>query len=69
MRDVEAIDIWRAANLMIEMFAEDATLKAAMRADALLAEGDTEGFVIWKRIAKAIHDLHRQSRAPEEQCQ
>jgi hypothetical protein len=54
--------------MMIEMFGEDATIKAAMRADALLEEGDREGFVIWKRIAKAIDDLNRQSRAPEEQC-
>ena len=38
------IDIWRAVNLMIEMFAGEAALKAAMRADALLEQGDTEGF-------------------------
>src|SRR5690348_8245019 len=40
-------DIWRAANMMIELYAGDAAVRAAMRADAVLAEGDTEGFFAW----------------------
>jgi len=55
-------DIWRAANEMIRMFGEDARLRAAMRADALLEEGDTEGCSVWKQIIRAISEL--QSSAP-----
>jgi hypothetical protein len=51
------LPVWRAANLMIEMFGEDAALKAAMRTDALLEQGDTEGFFAWKRITRAIGAL------------
>jgi hypothetical protein len=51
---------------MIEMFGADASLKAAMRADALLEEGDTDGFFAWKRITRAIDDLRREKRGPGE---
>jgi hypothetical protein len=51
---------------MIEMFGEDAALKAAMRADALLEQGDSDGFFAWKRIARAIDDLAREKREPGE---
>ncbi len=64
---IEPTDIWRAANMMIEMFGEDATLRAAMRADALLEQGDTEGFFVWKRIARAIDDLSRTEQWPGTQ--
>jgi hypothetical protein len=66
MWDLPPIDIWRAAHLMIEMFGEGAALKAAMRADALLEQGDTEGFFAWNRITRAIHDLAREKREPDE---
>lgn len=66
MSELPPIDIWRAANLMIEMLGEDAARKAAMRADALLEQGDTEGFFSWKRITRAIDDLSRETRGPDE---
>ncbi len=53
LHEIDPTDIWRAANIVIEMFGEDATLRAAMRADALLEQGDAEGFFVWKRIARA----------------
>jgi hypothetical protein len=67
MSDIAPTDIWRTANLMIELFGDGATTNAAMRADALLDEGDTEGFFVWKRIARAIDDLSRQSRTADDQ--
>jgi hypothetical protein len=51
---------------MIEMFAGEAALKAAMRADTLLEQGDTEAFFAWKRIRRAIDDLSREKREPDE---
>lgn len=38
---------------------ERAALTVALRADALLDQGDMEGFNAWKRIVKAINELER----------
>jgi len=51
---------------MIHMFGEDAQLRAAMRADALLDEGDMEGCSSWKQIAGAIADLQELRAGPDE---
>lgn len=66
MPDIASTDIWRAAHMMVELYGDEATIKAAMRADALLGEGDTEGFFLWKRIARAIDDLSRMTRARDD---
>lgn len=47
-------DIWRAANLLIKQHGENAALEAAMRADALLAEGQIDGQRVFLRIIDAI---------------
>ena len=67
MTDIAATDIWRAANMMIELYGNDATIRAAMRADALLEQGDTDGFFVWKRIVRAIDELSQTHRRPGEQ--
>jgi hypothetical protein len=38
---MDEVDIWRAADQMIRLYGEDALLRAAMRADALLDQGDS----------------------------
>ena len=55
----EEIDIWRAANLLVKRHGSDAEIAAAQRADELLAQGDTDGQRIWKRILAAVHELRR----------
>ncbi|MGH6975238.1 MAG: hypothetical protein ACRED6_11475 [Stellaceae bacterium] len=37
------VDIWPAANLLIERHGTDAAIIAAQRADELLAKGDLDG--------------------------
>lgn len=59
------VDIWRAAHQMMQLYAEGALWRATLRADALLDQGDTQGFFAWKRIARAIDDLGRGPRAGE----
>jgi hypothetical protein len=56
---MDEIDVWRAANEMMKLFGDDAATRAAMRADAMLDEGDVDGFHAWTRIARAIDDLRR----------
>ena len=41
------IDVWRAANIIVKQHGEDAAIIAAQRADALLAEGDIEGQLVF----------------------
>ena len=40
------IDIWRSANLLVKKHGEDAGIQAAMRADAMLANGDLDGYAV-----------------------
>jgi hypothetical protein len=40
------IYIYRAANLLIEHYGEDASIHAAMSADALMEKGDLDGFAV-----------------------
>ena len=56
------LDVYRAANELIEQHGEDAPIHAAMRADELMATGDMEGVAVWKRIVKAIEELQSQER-------
>ena len=58
-------DIYMAANILVKRYGDDAATQAAMRADVLGAENDTEGQREWIRIMKAIEELRR-TRAPEE---
>ena len=52
-------DIFHAAKLLIDRHGEDAALRAAERADGLLAEGDPDGSGVWHRILEAIEELTR----------
>ena len=40
---IPAVDIWRAAKLLVDQHGADAPIRAAQRADELLAAGDIEG--------------------------
>jgi hypothetical protein len=53
---VADIDIWRTATYLVKN-RDDAEMHAALRADELLAVGDTEGHIVWTRIGLAIKNL------------
>jgi len=59
-------DIWRAANLLLKRYGADAAAQAAQRADTLLADSDSEGCAIWKRILAAVAELARTTPAEGE---
>lgn len=50
-------DVWRDAHLVMKNHGDEATLVAAMRAEALLANGDTAGCSRWMKISRAIREL------------
>jgi hypothetical protein len=43
-----AIDIYRAAKLVIDRHGDDASLYAAARTAVLAGEGDVEGAAVWR---------------------
>ena len=45
-------DIFRAARLRIAQHGQDATFRAARRADELLEEGSIDGSAVWQRIRR-----------------
>ncbi len=63
------IDIYRAANELIEQFGDAADIEAAMRADERLAAGDMEGEAVWLRIVKAIEELLAEERPGDAEVQ
>jgi hypothetical protein len=56
---IDNLDIYRAANLLVERHGPDVAIGAARRADELLAGGNPEGYAIWKRILQAVNELAR----------
>ncbi len=62
------LDIYRSAKLLNDQHGEDAGLKAAMRADAMLEKGAMAGAATWRRIVKAVEELQRTEPAPGERA-
>ncbi len=58
-----AIDIYRSAKLYIDAHGDQAALRAAVRADALLDAGDLDGAATWRKIIAAIEAMR--STEPE----
>jgi hypothetical protein len=55
----DAIDIYRAAKLVIDRHGEEAALYAAVRTAVLAGEGDVEGAAVWRQITAAVDELQR----------
>ena len=53
------LDIYHTANLLVKHHGDDARLHAAMRADAMLKDDNSDGYAVWKRILRAIEELQR----------
>ena len=49
--------IWQASGAMVKRYGDDAAGEAEFRADALLVEGDADGYVVWRRIIEAVEGL------------
>ena len=61
----DIIDIYRAANLVIDRHGDDAALYAAARTAVLAGEGDDEGAEVWRQITAAVDELQRERRPDE----
>jgi hypothetical protein len=58
-------EVYRSAQLLIELHNSDAELYAALCAHAFSARGDVEGLNLWLRIGSAIHQICRQKEPNE----
>jgi hypothetical protein len=54
---ISDLDVYRAANMLIERHADDALIEAARRVDLMLERGDRDGQLVWLRIKRAIEAL------------
>ena len=54
---IPEIDIWRAANLMLNRYGDEADIESAIRAEELAEAGDRAGEAVWRRIIDAIGQL------------
>ena len=54
---IPEIDIWRAAQLMLRRYGDKALEESSARADELMAAGDYNGAVVWRRITDAVPQL------------
>ena len=54
---MDELDIWLSAKHLVYLYGDDATIRAARRADELLAQGDLDGAGAWRRIITAINEL------------
>jgi hypothetical protein len=65
-RDIGTRHIRHGYLLVQQYGAEEAPLIAARRADALLELGDVDGQRVWKGVLKAVEELVRVERTPDE---
>jgi hypothetical protein len=54
---IPEIDIWRAAQLMIKRYGDNALEETAARANELALAGDDAGAATWRRIMAAVTQL------------
>jgi hypothetical protein len=54
---ISDLDIYRAANLLIERHGADALIEASRLIDRMLDRGDLDGHLVWLRIKRAIMAL------------
>ena len=63
-RAVSEIEIYRAANLLIQRHGRDTAVEAGRLLDLMLDRGDMEGRQMWLRIRRAIVQLQAAQIGP-----
>ena len=65
-RVLSDLDIYRAANLLIQRHGRDAAVEAGRLLDLMLDQGDMEGRPVWLRIRRAIVQLQAMQIGPTQ---
>ena len=56
-RNVDELDIYRTAQLLVNLHATEAPIHAVLRCDQLAARGDLDGAAVWERVLGAVDVL------------
>ena len=56
-KNLNAAEIYRTANLLIDTYGEMAPVGAFVRADQLADDGDLFGRAVWLSVARVAEDL------------
>ena len=54
---ISDLDIYGAANVLMDRYGQDAPLLAIKRATKMLDAGDLNGYAVWKRILRAVEEM------------
>ncbi len=54
---MEQMDVWQSANQMMRLYQAGAEMAAADRANAMLVQGNTNGFNLWTQVVWAIREM------------
>jgi hypothetical protein len=57
MEEPVEVDIWRAANLLVHQFGDEAETFVMQWADLMLERDDQEGQLVWSWIRRAVVEL------------
>jgi hypothetical protein len=63
---MDEIDIGRVADLLVKEYGGEAVSLATKRADAMLMQGATDGFISWLKVVKTIETLQRKGSGEGE---
>ncbi len=58
------LDIYRAAQVIVKRYGEDAPTLATKRATAMLEAGDLDSYAVWKQILRAVEELQGAKPGP-----
>jgi hypothetical protein len=58
-------DLFRAAELLVEKYRDNAGIRAAQRANKLAGSGNIEASALWRQIVAAIEELQHGRREGE----
>ena len=61
-----ALDVYRSAELLIDLHGDEAAIQAAYQADAMLDKADLDGAAVWRRIVAVINELQQEEPAAGE---
>jgi hypothetical protein len=62
---VDELDVYRTAQLLVNLHGTEAPIHAVSRCDELAARGDLDGAAIWKRVLNAIDVLLAADRSDD----
>ena len=59
-------NIHHYTQVLVKHHGEGASIRAAMRANAMLNAGDLDSYAVWKRILRAVEELQGKEPNPGE---